>query len=442
MLRLALPLVFAELGWMSMGIVDTMMVGRLPNSAVAIGAVSLGQGLYYTVAIFGSGLFLGLDTLVSQAFGRQDREDANRSLFNSIYLALVLTPLLMTIVGLWPPLMRRLGIGSDLMRQMVPFLSALNWSTLPLLLYFACRRYLQAVNIVGPVTFALISANAINLAGNWIFIYGHLGVGAFGVAGSGWSTCVSRLYLTLFLFATLVYYNRREHLQIWTTQKRLELRRIRKLLTLGLPAAMQIVLEIGVFSAVTALIGKLGALPLAGHQIALTCASLTFMVPLGISSAAAVRVGQQIGARNLQAARHAGWTAIGLGAAFMSSMALLFVLFSGEIARMFSPDPAVVGTGAALLLIAAAFQLFDGIQVVTTGVLRGIGDTRTPMIANFVGYWIVGLPLGCWLCFKLGWNAQGLWIGLCVGLVLIGTSLLWVWTGRLQARWHSQFATN
>ena len=432
MLKLAIPLILAELSWMSMGIVDTIMVGRLPNSAVALGAVGLGQGLYYAIAIFGSGLLLGLDTIVSQAFGRQDLEDANRSFINSLYLALALTPILMGIVWQWPPLMRRIGIGPNLMAQLEPFLKALNWGTLPLLLYFATRRYLQAVNLVKPVTWAFVTANVVNALGNWIFIYGRLGVPAYGVAGSGWSTCVARAYMVLFLMGALIYHNGRSRLGIWSARKRLELRRIKDLLFLGLPAAGQILCEIGAFAAATALVGKLGAPSLAGHEIALNCASVTFMIPLGISSAAAVRVGQKLGAKDFKAARRAGWTAILLAAAFMSCTALVFFCFSRQLARIFSPDPEVIRRGSVLLLIAAVFQVFDGIQGVTTGVLRGTGDTRTPMVANFVAYWIVGLPLGYWLCFRLGLGAPGIWVGLCTGLILIGSGLLWVWKGQLQ----------
>jgi multidrug resistance protein, MATE family len=443
MLRLSVPIVMAEIGWMSMTVVDTIMLGRLPNSAVAIGAASLGTSLFYTVAIFGGGLLLGLDTLVSQAYGRKDFPEANRSLINSIYLAFALTPLMMGVVWLWPPLMRQLGVQPEIMSGMVPFLNALNWGTLPLLLYFALRRYLQAVNMVKPVTFALVSSNVINALFNWVFIYGHWGFRAYGIPGSGWSTCLARIYMALVLVIALVIGNHKYGFGLWQTEWHLEFRRIRNLLALGFPAASQILFEIGVFSAVTALCGKLGALPLAGHQIALNCAAFTFMVPLGMSSAAAVRVGNELGrsqratsaterADALHSARRAGWMAILLGVGFMACAAMVFLAVPRGLARIFTPTPAVIEMGAKLLLIAAAFQLFDGLQTVCTGALRGAGDTRTPMLANLIAYWLIGLPVGWILCFKFGWGAQGLWIGLCLGLILIGTFLLWVWNGKIQ----------
>ncbi|HKB54685.1 MAG TPA: MATE family efflux transporter, partial [Ramlibacter sp.] len=358
-LRLAVPIVLAELGWMSMTIVDTIMVGRLPDAALAIGAAALGSGLYYTVAIFGSGMMLGLDTLVSQAFGRDDLPDARHSLFNSIVMAVVLAPMLMGLVMLMPGLMLRVGVKAEIVAAMSPFLRALNWSTPPLLLYFVLRRYLQAVHLVKPVTFALVSANIINALFNWIFIYGHWGAPAYGLPGSGWSTCVARLYMAGVLAAALLYYDRSHGLGLRAPGVRVDLRRVRRLLGLGAPAATQILLEIGGFTAAGAMAGKVGALALAAHQIALNCAAFTYMVPLGVSSAAAVRVGHALGRGDPQAARRAGWTTILLGAGFMICAGLVFVSAPKLIARIFTPDEQVIRAGASLLLIAAAFQLFD-----------------------------------------------------------------------------------
>ena len=431
-LRLALPLIVAEVGWMSMGIVDTIMVGRLPDSAIAIGATGLGQSLYHSVAIFGGGLLLGLDTFVSHAYGREDLDDARHSLANGLFLAFLLTPILTVAVSLWPMMMTRFGISLELVEPMRPFLRALNWGTLPLLAYFALRRYLQAVNVAIPIMFALISANIVNAVGDWALIYGHLGFRAMGITGSGWSTCFARVYMAGVLAVTLLWveWKRRRALARPAGTIRIDLHRMWALLRLGAPAATQILCEIGAFSAATALIAKLGAVPLSGHEIALNCAALTFMVPLGISSAAAVRVGQQLGRKDAAGARRAGWSAITLGASFMTCSGLVFVSIPTFIARLFSPDPLVIRTGAKLLLVAAAFQLFDGLQTVTTGALRGAGDTKTPMLANFIAYWLIGLPAGYVLCFKFGWGALGIWFGLCGGLIIIGLALLLTWNQR------------
>ena len=433
-LRLALPLILAEVGWMSMGIVDTIMVGRLPDSAIAIGATGLGQSLYHSLAIFGSGLLLGLDTLVSQAFGREDLSDARHSLVNGLFLAVVMAPVFMLAISFWPALMLRFGIGADLVVPMRPFLQALNWGTLPLLVYFALRRYLQAMNVAAPIMFAVVSANIINALGDWLLIYGHLGFPAMGITGSGWSTCAARVYMVLMLAITLFWVeSKRSESSRWRSI-RIDARRLWALLRLGGPAATQILLEIGAFSAATALAAKLGPVPLSGHEIALNCAALTFMVPLGLSSAAAVRVGQQLGKNDPAGARRAGWSAILLGLAFMTCSGLVFVSAPRLIAHLFTNDPAVIAMGARLLLVAAAFQLFDGLQTVSTGALRGAGETKIPMIANFVAYWLIGLPAGYLLCFHMNWGALGIWIGLCAGLMMIGSALLVAWSReKLQA---------
>ena len=427
MLRLAMPLVFAELGWMTMGIVDTMMVGRQADSAVAIGAVSLGGILYIAVAIFGTGLMLGLDTLVSHSYGAGDLEDCHRSLVNGAYLSLGIAPVLMGLVLLFEPLMRSLDIQSSILNQAIPYLRALNWSTLPLLLFFVFRRYLQGMNQAKPVMFALITANLVNLAGNWALIYGHLGLRAMGTVGSGWSTCIARFYMMSVLLVYCVYYDHRYKTGLRETQRTPDFFRIWRLVQLGLPAATQFGMEVGVFAVATALIGRLGAVALASHQVAMNSVSLTYMVPLGISAAAAVRVGQALGRGDPHGASRAGWTAMLLGTGFMGIMAILFLAAPQYIVRIYTPDPVVIRAAGALLFVGGFFQLFDGMQTVATGALRGAGDTRTPMTCHLLFYWLLGLPLGAYLCFHLGWGAPGLWTGLCIALIFIGCALLYFW---------------
>jgi MATE family multidrug resistance protein len=426
-LRLALPLVLAEIGWMTMGIVDTIMVGHLPNSAAAIGAVSISSNLFNVLAFFGLGLLVGLDTLVSQAFGAGQREDCHRSLLNGIYLSLAMTPLLMAPVWFFGPLLQTLRIDPLVANLAIPYMKALAIGLLPLLLYFAVRRCIQAMNMVKPVAFALITANLINLLFNWILIYGKWGAPAMGVVGSGWSTALARAYMALVLVGYLLWYDRRHRTELLKTPVEVDLRRIRRLLALGLPAAMQITLEISAFALAAALIGRLGAVPLASHQIALNTVAFTYMVPLGIASAAAVRVGQAVGRKDPVGAGDAGDVAIFVGVFFMALASIALIVFPRAIARVYTRDENVIRTTIALLAAGAAFQLFDGLQTVATGALRGAGDTRTPMICHFTAYWIIGLPLGAWLCFWRGWGAFGLWAGLSLALILIGIVLLFAW---------------
>jgi MATE family multidrug resistance protein len=430
-IKLALPLVLAELGWMSMALVDTIMVGHLPNSATAMGAVSVGSNIFTAIALFGGGLLMGLDTLVSQAFGAGQREDCHRSLVNSVYLSIVLTPLLAVPVWLLPKLLRAMRVDAGVLTLAIPYTKALLAGLFPLLLYFAVRRTIQAMNMAKPVAFALITANIVNALGNWILIYGRFGVPAMGAVGSGWSTSISRLYMAGVLVGYVFWYDQRHRTRLLKTPIEPDLRRIRRLITLGFPAAMQFTFESGVFALTTALIARLGAVPLAAHQIALNTVAFTYMVPLGIASAAAVRVGQAIGRKDPSGARDAGDTAIVIGAAFMTLMSFALLLFPRQIAHIYTPDRTIIRSTIYLLAAGAAFQLFDGVQTVATGALRGLGDTHTPMLCHFTAYWVIGLPLGAWLCFRRDWGALGLWSGLSLALILIGIVLLLVWRKRV-----------
>jgi MATE family multidrug resistance protein len=430
LLRLAGPVVTAELGWMTMWLVDVMLVGRV--NAEAIGAVSIGGHLFYTIAIFGMGMLLGLDYVVASAFGAGRHADARRALFDGLWLAAALTVALTVVVYAAVPLLGATGIRPSVLRDAIPYLQAMTWSLLPLFMFVALRRYLQAIGLVTPIMLTILAANLVNAAAGWTFIFGHLGAPALGAVGAGWATCFARF----FMFGSLaIYLGARERR---TRAPRVPLRpdwtRIARLVRLGLPAALQLTLEIGVFGVATLLAGRLEAAALAAHQIALSMAGLSFMVPLGISSAAAVRVGQAVGRHDPDAARRAGWTALAVGAGFMSCAGVAFVVAPRILMRVFTTDAGVIATGRSLLLVAACFQLFDGVQVVATGALRGTGDTRTPMLANLLGHWALGLPVGCWLCFRLGWGIVGMWCGLSLGLVAVAIALLAVWTRRTRRR--------
>jgi MATE family multidrug resistance protein len=431
MLRLALPVVMAELGWMAMGVVDTLMVGRLGPEA--IGAVGMGSSLFMGIVVFAMGLLLGLDTLVSQAFGAGRVEECHRWLVHGVVMSLLVSiPATLSILGLvgW---MSGWGINPSVLQLTQPYLVVLMWSVVPLLLYATFRRYLQGMGVVRPVMVALIAANVTNLVMNWVLIYGRLGAPAMGVRGSAWATVIARIAMAAYLFGVIVLRERGRRPGLFETPLGVEASRMRRLMALGFPAAAQITLEVGVFAAATALAGRLAPIALASHQIALNIAACAFMVPLGVSSAGAVRVGHAVGRRDSAGAERAGWTAFLFGVAFMSCAAIVFVLAPRALIGAFTADEGVLRVGASLLLVAAVFQLFDGIQGVATGVLRGLGDTRTPMIWNFFGHWVIGLPAGYVLCFVLGLGVVGLWWGLSTGLIICGVALLIVWAQRIRA---------
>jgi MATE family multidrug resistance protein len=425
MLALAGPVIAAEVGWVAMGVVDTVVVGPLGPSA--IGAVGAGTILYMTVVMIGFGMLLALDTFIAQSFGAGRIDECHRWLFAGVHLAailsLVLSGLSLGAVALLP----YVGFHPDVLANLTPYMANIIWSTPPLMAYVVFRRYLQAMNIVRPILVALVVANLVNLAANWILVYGRFGFPALGVVGSAYATVFSRLVLAVFLFGVIVLRERERPSGLHDVPFAVDWPRVWKLVRLGAPAAGQILLEVGVFAAASALAATIAPAAVAAHQIVLNIVGLIFMVPYGLGTAAAVRVGQAVGRRDSGGVRAAGWTALALATATMALSALLFAVAPRLLLRGFTTDPAVFEVGAGLFLVAAVFQLFDGMQTVTTGALRGLGNTQTPMFVNLIGHWVIGLPFAYVLCFERHWGVQGLWAGLAVGLILIGSTLLAVW---------------
>ncbi len=437
MLRLAVPVVMAELGWMAMGVIDTVMVGGLGPEAIS--AAGVGNAIHIAFAIFGMAVMLGLDTLVSQAYGARDIRDCHRWFFDGLTLAALMTvPIMLLLAAVWYAI-PELGFHQAVRPMLESYFGVVLLSTPFLLAYAVCRRYLQGMHAVLPVMIALLTANLINAAANWLLIYGHLGFPALGVAGSAWATVISRAYMLGALLLAVWWIDKRRMRDagiesregLWHVDRAWDGARLRRLLALGLPAASQMAAEVGVFALATALSGMLDPISSASHQIALNLAGVAFMVPLGLGSAGAVRVGHAVGARDRQRAAAAGWTAILLAASFMIVAASVFVLVPRQLIGLFTTNESVLAVGTALLLLAAIFQLFDGIQGVITGTLRGIGDTRTPMLVNLVAHWGIGLPTGYLLCFVIGWGVYGLWIGLSLGLIVTGVILFWAWTVKI-----------
>lgn len=431
MLMLAAPVVVAELGWITMGMVDTLMVGGL--SAEAIGAVGIGTAVFNAVAVFSLGMLLGMDTLVSQAFGARRLDECHRWLFHGIALSLVLSVPVTALLFLLSSSLDAWGMDPEVLRLTRPYVDVVAWSVTPLLLYFCFRRYLQGMGSVRPVMTALVIANVVNVIVNWILIFGRFGAPALGVAGAAWATVFSRFVMAGFLLVVIVQRERGRRPGLFETPFGIELERMRQLIVLGYPAALQLTLEVGVFAAASALAARLPPAALAAHQIALNLAGFTFMVPLGIASAGAVRVGHAIGARDGPGAARAGWTALFFGACFMTCAAAVFVLFPRPLIAAFTSDRAVHQIGVTLLGVAAIFQLFDGIQGVGTGILRGLGDTRTPMLWNLAAHWALGLPVAYILAFHAGLGVIGLWWGLSLGLIICGVALAVVWWRRIHA---------
>jgi MATE family multidrug resistance protein len=433
MLRLAMPVVFVQVGMMAMGVVDTIMVGHI--SAQALAAVALGNLYFFSLAVFAMGTLMVLDPVVAQAVGARDRPAVARAVQRGVLLAGLLTlpaTLLLTVAAPVFTLARQ-------PTEVVPLAAAYALrsvpGTFPFLLFIVFRQSLQAMRRTVPIVAAIIAANLANAALNWVLIFGHLGFPAMGVVGSAWATSVSRALLVVALWLAA----RRDLaplLSPWRTQV-WQLAPLGRMLRLGLPIGAQHLLEFGAFALVALMMGWLGTRQMAGHQIAINLAALTFMVPLGVGDAASVLVGQAVGRGDPGGTRGAARAALASGATFMAATAALFLLFAEPLARLYSRDVEVIAIAAALIPIAGVFQVFDGLQVVAAGVLRGVGDTRGPMLVNLLGYWVLGLPLSVSLGFVAGLGPVGLWWGLVLGLGVVAASLLIRVRSRL-ARTHGR----
>jgi len=432
MVALAVPVVIAELGWMMMGVVDVLMVGRLGPEA--IGGVSIGRSIWVFLAIGGIGVLLSLDTFVSQSLGRGRTDEALKYLAQGIWLSLFLALPAMVLLQGVAGRMDLLGIEQSVIDQGHPYLKVCSLSLLPMLLYTTFRRYLQAMERAFPVVLALILANVVNVLFNWVLVFGNWGFPRLGTTGAGWATTASMTFLALSLAAVILLSRRGLREVSWRDGWwHLNLKRIGVVLRLGLPASGQLLLEVGVITAVTILAGQFAVEALAAHQIALTVASVTYMVPLGISAAAAVRVGYAIGQGDPARAKRAGWMAIGLAAVIATIMAAIVGIIPHFLLGLFTQDSSVIRRGVGLLYLAALFQLFDGVQVTAAGALRGAGYTLGPMLWILLGWWVLGLPLGAFLAFRSGMGVHGLWAGLTAALVFMGVVLLGSWNRALTA---------
>jgi len=430
MLRLAVPVVTIQVGMMAMGVVDTVMVGHI--SAQALAAVALGNLYFFTLAVFALGTLMVLDPVVAQAVGAGDGPAVARAVQRGIVIAALLTVPAVALLVAAEPVFRLLGQPAEVIPLAAAYAVRTAPGIFPFLLFVVFRQSLQAMGRTAPIVGAIIGANLANGALNWALVFGHLGMPAMGVVGSAWATTISRVIMVLWLWVAA-----RRQLGPLLLPIRPEVRLVQPLLRmvrLGVPIGAQHVLEFGAFALVALMMGWMGTHQMAGHQVAINLAALTFMVPLGVGDAASVLVGQAVGRGDPEGTRGAARAAFACGITFMTVTAAIFLALPDQLARLYSQDLAVVSVAVTLIPLAGVFQVFDGTQVVAGGVLRGLGDTRAPMVANLLGYWVVGIPVSMYLGFQAGMGPAGLWWGLVLGLGLVGTSLLLRVRSRLARR--------
>lgn len=421
LLRLALPIVLVQVGMMFMGVVDTMMVGRV--SAQALAAVALGNLYSYAVLSFGFGTLLALDPIVSQAVGARDEPAIARAVQRGLLLAGVL---FLPTAALHLPsaaILRAFRQPEELIPIAAQFTRISIPGVLGFYLFVVFRQTLQSMGRTRAIVWTIVSANFLNFGLNWLLVFGHLGLPALGPAGSAYATMISRWFMALLLL--LLSWPELRHRVLPPRRDSFELRPLGRVLRLGAPIGTQYLLEFGVFGVVGLLMGWFGTNEVAGHQVALNLAALAFNVPVGISSATAVLVGTAVGRHDPTGARLAARAGLLCAVAFMSTTALLFLTLPHALAGLYTQAPGVLAVAGVLLPLAGVFQIFDGIQVVAIGILRGIGDTRTPMLVNIIGFWLLGLPVSWLLGVRWKWGPAGLWWGLVLGLMSVALVLLW-----------------
>jgi multidrug resistance protein, MATE family len=422
LLWLAGPIILSQLGAVGMNTMDTIMVG--PLGAEALAAAGLATALHMAVLLLCTGVLLGMGPLVSQAFGAGNRIECRRVLVAGLWLSLLLSlpVLVLNLVG--ERLALLLGQEPAVAHLAGGYMWALAWGVPPLVIFFASRQFIEGLGLTRAPMVMTFFGLAINYVGNRALIYGIDGwIPAMGVVGSGWSTTGVRWAM---LAAMVFYLVRHPDLHPFRDVRwRPFLGKIRRIVSIGWPAGTQLALEVSLFSMAAVMMGWFGPLEQGTHNVTINIAATTFMVALGVSIAGSIRVGQQVGARNPAGVRRAATLTYLLTLVFMGICALLFVLVPEQLIRLYTTDPEVVRLGSVLLLVAAAFQLFDGAQVAGFSVLRGAADTRVPMAMAALGYWALGVPAVYLLGFHSPLGPVGVWAGLCIGLAIVALLLYW-----------------
>lgn len=415
-LALALPVIAVEVGLMAMGTVDTMFMGRVSGQAVA--SVAIGHTYFWVTVILGIGILFGLDPLVTQGVGARDEAAIARAVQRGFLLAAVLAIVaaLMLVPGV--PVLHFLRQPAEVIPDAARYARASIAGVLPLYCFIVVRILMQAQHRVAPLVIAILAGNAANVALTWWFVARQ----GWGPEGSGWASSISRWVMLATLLA-IAWREIRPYLRPWLPES-LTLRPMLRLLGIGIPIAIQYELEVNAFAVVAVMMGWIGATAMAGHQISINIAAMTFMVPLGVSAAAAVNVGRAVGAGDPLAVRRAAAAALAIGVGFMTVTATVMLVAPYPLARAYTPDMAVLATAMTLLPLAGLFQVFDGIQVVAVGILRGTGDTRTPMIINVLGFWLLGVPVSWYLGIHTSLGPRGLWWGFVAGLAAVAVLLL------------------
>ncbi len=418
---LAYPVMLSQLGQVSVGVADSLMVGKL--GAVPLAAASLANVIFYAIMVFGLGVSLAVTPLVAAADGEQDSNKIGGIFSNGLLVNIVLGTLLALSTVVCTPILNHLDQPPDVVVMAIPYLRIITMALIPYMIFQSFRQFAEGMGNTRQAMYITLTGNAINILLNYLLIYGKFGFPEMGLNGAGWATLIARSVMAI-LMGLYIYHARK--FKIYRSAfvlSNISGQVIRRILNVGIPAGLQYVFEVSAFGFAAIMMGWLGTRTLAAHQIAINLASISYMMATGIASAATIRVGNRLGGRDLPNLRLAGYTCFIMVAIFMGGAALVFLLLKNILPTLYIADPEVIEITSQLLIVAAFFQISDGVQVVGMGSLRGIEDVRIPTAIAVTAYWIVGLPVGYFLSFPLEMGATGIWYGLLLGLTLAAVLL-------------------
>lgn len=415
-MKLSLPIVVGQIGHLMMGVVDNIMVGRVGTEALA--AASIANALFTLIMVVGFGISMAITPLTAIAYGRGQDRECGVILRQGLILNLFFGVVLCGISMLLSESIRFLNQPAEIIAPASVYMKVLGLSIIPMMIFQSYKQFAEGVSFLKPAMMITLLANLVNAFVNWVFIYGNLGAPEMGLTGAGLATICSRMFMAVCMIYVIMQVPSLKRFDPTLNYRKIDFGIMKKLLKIGIPGGFQYFFEVSAFAASSIMIGWIGATELAAHQIALSLASMTFMVAMGISAAATIRVSNAVGKKDILATRMAGFSAAFLCAAFMASAGLVFIIFRKQLPGFYILEPAVIEIASSLLMIVAVFQVSDGTQAVGLGILRGITDMKIPTFFTLAAYWLAGLPAGYLLAFKFGMGVMGVWVGLLISLTV------------------------
>lgn len=419
---LAYPVMLSMLGQVMTGVADSVMVGW--TGALPLAASSFANVFYNIPLFFGVGVSYAITPLVAQAEGSNNSSKIIAVLKNGSIINLITAFVLVVLIFSIEPFMYYMGQPEDVVTLALPYLSIVGVSIIPSMIFQTYRQFAEGLQRTRVAMIIVVGSNLVNIALNYVLIFGYYGFPELGLKGAGWATLISKIIMAISMMAYVYFGRRYQPYRLGFSIGGYSRKLISKMLHIGVPSGSQYIFEAGAFGFSAIMMGWIGTTALAAHQIAINLATISYMTTSGLGAAATIRVGNFLGQHDKKNLRASAFAMIWMATGIMTLWALLFIFGKEFLPALYIDDGAVIQLTASLMIIAAFFQLSDGIQVVTAGALRGLQDVKIPSLLIFVAYWIIALPLGYVLAFILDWEAIGIWIGLLIGLTITATAMV------------------